>query len=299
MRTRISGRSIGCVLLAALLISIGAHAAVTDTKKLLQAQPVSAVADTQAGARRQGAVNIGGINWACSGARCSASTMPSAVASPLALCQGLAREVGAIRSFTLANRPLNGNELQQCNSVVPAVTAALPGMKPPQGAGLPPAAPVPRVALPPVQSTPRLNKAPVAGFAPPSPQMSDLARKPPVTGDAYRVRGGEDNKSNIQFGDGMPGRRLPSGRNDQTAMPSAKRPSATPQAPMKSSGGFVPQVAMMSPMPVPAKKPSGAKGSPPPPQPPPPAAGPRPAAPFSPVAVRTPRLTLTGTGRSE
>ena len=57
------------------------------------------------------------------------------------MCQGLAREVGAIRSFTLANRPLNGNELQQCNSVIPAVAAAMPGRKTPQGAGLPPAAP--------------------------------------------------------------------------------------------------------------------------------------------------------------
>jgi len=102
---------------------------------------VSVVADTQVGARRQGKVNAGGINWACSGAQCSASTMSSTVAAPLAMCQGLAREVGAIRSFTLANRPLNGNELQQCNSVIPAVAAAMPGRKTPQGAGLPPAAP--------------------------------------------------------------------------------------------------------------------------------------------------------------
>jgi hypothetical protein len=133
-----------CVLLAALLSGIGVHAAVTETKKPSKQQPkqqpVSAVADTQASARRQGAVNVSGINWACSGAHCSTSTVPSAVAAPVAVCQGLARIVGVMRSFKVANRPLNGNELQQCNSVVPAVASAIRGMKTPQGAGLPPAA---------------------------------------------------------------------------------------------------------------------------------------------------------------
>lgn len=118
MRTQNSCNALGCVVLTALLSSMGAHAAATDTKISVQAQPVSVVADTQAGARRQGTVNVGGINWACSGAHCSASTISSAVVASLAVCQGLAREVGAIRSFVLANRPLNGKELQQCNSVV-------------------------------------------------------------------------------------------------------------------------------------------------------------------------------------
>ncbi len=151
MRTPKFGGAMGCVLLAALLSSMGAHAAVTDTKKPSKQQPVSAVADTQASARRQGAVNVSGINWACRGTHCSASAMPSAVAAPVAVCQGLAREVGAIRSFKVVNRPLNGNELQQCNSVVPAVAAAKPGMKTPQEAGRAPAARAPGVALPPAK----------------------------------------------------------------------------------------------------------------------------------------------------
>ena len=313
MRTPKFGGAMGCVLLAALLSSMGAHAAVTDTKKPSKQQPVSAVADTQASARRQGAVNVSGINWACRGTHCSASAMPSAVAAPVAVCQGLAREVGAIRSFKVVNRPLNGNELQQCNSVVPAVAAALPSMKTPQGAGLPPAAPIPGVALPPMQSRSqpgKAAKAPITGFATPSPLMSDLAKKPSATNKVNRKTSPYPENwiepdlradKSPAFGDMKNALR----KNDQTAMPSAKRPSATPQAPMKSGGGFVPQVAMTPTTPDPAKKPSGAKGSmqttaqgdgkasSPPPQPP------RPAGPFSPVTVRTPPLTLTGIGVAE
>lgn len=319
MRTPKSSGAMWRILLTALLSSMGAHAAVTDTKKPVQTQPVSAVADTQASARRQGAVNVGGIRWACRGTHCGTSTMPSAVAAPLAVCQALAREVGAIQNFKVANRPLNGNELQQCNSVVPAVAAALPSMKTPQGAGLPPAAPIPGVALPPMQSRSqpgKAAKAPITGFATPSPLMSDLAKKPPATNKANRKTSpypenwvGPDLRADKSpaFEDMKNALR----KNDQTAMPSAKRPSATPQAPMKSGGGFVPQVAMTPTTPDPAKKPPDAKGSTqttaqgdgkassPPPQPPPPAAGPRPAGPFSPVTVRTPPLTLTGIGVAE
>jgi hypothetical protein len=125
MGTPISGGAVGCVLLATLFASgIGAHAAPFDARKLILTQPVGAVADTQAGARRQGAVKVGGIDWACNGTRCSTSTPPAALAAPVAVCQGLAREVGAIRSFTVGNRLLNGKELQQCNSVVPPAPAA-------------------------------------------------------------------------------------------------------------------------------------------------------------------------------
>ena len=307
MRTPNSGSAIGCVLLTALLSSMGAHAAATDTKKPVQAQPVSVVADTQASARRQGTVNVGGINWACSGAHCRTSIMSSTVAAPLAMCQGLAREVGAIRSFTLANRPLNGNELQQCNSVVPAVAAAIPSMKTPQGAGLPPAAPVPGMALPPMQAPPRLNNAPVTGFAPPqvpAPLMADPAKKPSATKELNRkaspypenwiepdMRAGkspvfEDIRNELR-------------KNDQPALPSAEKPSASFQLPSKSGGGFIPPVAMPPTTPNPAKKPSGAKGSTPAPQPPPPAETEAPTAPGSrgyPVRIRTEGLSVTGTG---
>ena len=208
MRTPKSGGAMRCVLLAllaALLSSIGAHAAVTDTKKPSKQQPVSAVADTQASARRQGAVNVSGINWACSGTHCSASTMPSAVAAPVAVCQGLARKVGVIRSFKVANRSLNGDELQRCNSVVPAVAAAKPG---------------------------KAAKAPITGSASATqaPITSDLTKKLPATNKANRkasphpenwtepdLRAG---KSPV-FGD----MRNELRKNDQTAKPPAKKSS--------------------------------------------------------------------------
>ena len=166
MRTPRSAGAMRCVLLAALLSSSGAHAA-ADTKKPIQIKPVSAVADTQASARRQGAVKVSGINWACSGTHCSASTMPPAVAAPLTVCQELAREVGAIRSFKVANHALNGKELQQCNSVVPAVASAMPGVKAPQGARVAPAA-----------------QAPATGFAASSPVATDLTKKPSAIAQA-------------------------------------------------------------------------------------------------------------------
>jgi hypothetical protein len=145
MQTPMPNGAMWRVLLVALLINSGAHAA--DIRKPIPTQSVNTVADTQDSARRQGVINIGGINWACSSTHCSTSTMPSAVAAPVAVCQGLARMVGAIRHFEVANRPLNGDELQRCNSVVPAKVAAMPGMKPPTGAGSAPATQTPPTSV--------------------------------------------------------------------------------------------------------------------------------------------------------
>lgn len=121
MRFSKSAVAISSSLLAVLLISIDAHAAAVIGPKLtIQPQPVSVVAYTQTGSRRQGTVNVNGVNWVCSGTNCSALTPPAVASSPVALCQWLAREIGAMRVFTVANRLLNVNELNQCNSVVPA-----------------------------------------------------------------------------------------------------------------------------------------------------------------------------------
>ena len=261
-----------CVLLAALLSSIGAQAAVTDTKKPSKQQPVSAVADTQASARHQGAVNVSGINWACSGTHCNASTMPSAVAAPVTVCQGLARKVGVIRSFKVANRSLNGDELQRCNSVVPAVAAAKPG---------------------------KAAKAPITGSATQAPITSDLTKKLPATNKANRKASphpenwtGPDlsaGKSPV-FGD----MRNELRKNDQTAKPPAKKPSGakdTTQASAQSDGK-----ASSPPPAAEAKAPSspvrlrtgrltytGSGSSVGPPV-------------FSPVRLRTERLSYTGLG---
>lgn len=57
MRTPKPDGAMWCVLLAALLSSIGAHAAITDTKSLSKQQPVSTVADSQTSSRHQEATN--------------------------------------------------------------------------------------------------------------------------------------------------------------------------------------------------------------------------------------------------
>ena len=331
-----SGAMTGVLLLTALLSSMGVHAAVTDTKKPAQAQPVSVVADTQASARRQGVVNVGGVNWTCSGAHCSASAMSSAVAAPLAVCQALAREVGAIRSFTLANRPLNGNELQQCNSVVPAVAAAMPSMKTPQGVGLPPAAPVSGVGLLPMQAPvapvpgaglpplqPPTGLAPTPAVATPAPNTSQhkdrlitskdftpMASPLPAEPQRVTVKPRQPTPSPYPENWIEPDMRTDKSpvfedmrnelrKNDQPALPSAEKPSASFQLPSKSGGGFIPPVAMSPTTPKPAKKPSGANASTPPPQPPPPVETETPTAPGPrsyPVSIRTEGLTVTGTG---
>jgi hypothetical protein len=93
----------------------------------LSVQTVVSVATTLATARRQGGINVGGVSWACSGVRCTTSTMQPAAAvgaAGVAACQGLALVVGAITSFSVASRVLNGSELKQCNSLPAAAPIA-------------------------------------------------------------------------------------------------------------------------------------------------------------------------------
>jgi len=123
MRTPQSMLAVACRLLLMAAGFSGIQAPAAETRSS-QSQPVSLAAVTQTSARHQGAVNLGVVNWTCRGTQCSSSTPSSAVAAPVSLCQGLAREVGAIRSFKIANRPLKSNELKQCNSVVPVVAGA-------------------------------------------------------------------------------------------------------------------------------------------------------------------------------
>lgn len=139
MRALNSAWAMWSVLVVALPGRSAADGEVTTPTRPREAQAVILVADAQAKARRQGRVIIGGLIWTCSGARCSASTKSSAVAAPVALCQELARAVGLMQRFTAGNRSLNGIELQQCNSAVPAES-------PPTQSPAPPAAPVPSAA---------------------------------------------------------------------------------------------------------------------------------------------------------
>jgi hypothetical protein len=110
------------VLLMALATGGGVRAAAGTTHSTLQS--AVSVATTQASARRQGAVTVGGINWDCRGASCKAATAPAAVAAPVEVCKALAREVGAMVSFEAASRKLSSGELQQCNSAITATAAS-------------------------------------------------------------------------------------------------------------------------------------------------------------------------------
>lgn len=84
------------------------------------AQAVPSAATTQGNARRQGVITTGNVSWNCVGSRCTTSTMPSAIATAIVACQGLAREVGVITALTVAKRAFTAGELQQCNGVTPA-----------------------------------------------------------------------------------------------------------------------------------------------------------------------------------
>jgi hypothetical protein len=51
--------------------------------------------------------------WVCAGGTCSGSTLNS---RPLVLCQGLAKQVGRLQSFSVDGRPLSDPELERCNA---------------------------------------------------------------------------------------------------------------------------------------------------------------------------------------
>ncbi len=140
MRWTQSSRLMRCVLLAALPCSLGAQVPATDSGKAVQANSVSVVVATQASARRQGAFKANDVSWTCKGTRCSAAAMHSAV---MAACQNLAREVGTIESFTVANHDLPAWELQQCNSMMAVAEAARPSVKQTQVLTKPEATPDP------------------------------------------------------------------------------------------------------------------------------------------------------------
>jgi len=261
-----SREAIRCVLLAVLLSSIGGHSAATDIKKSIPAQPVSAVADTQSIARRQGVANVSGINWACGASRCTTSIMPTAVAAPVAVCQELAREVGVIRSFTVANLALNSKELQQCNSVVPAAAAA-PATGVAQQSKSPPG---------------RAADAPSTEIAAPPPLTAGLEKKPTVTKTV--------NQKTSPYPENWLAPDLPAGKSavygdmknelrkgDQAVTALAKKPPAAKGAPPVSAQGD--GISIPQPSPVGTMAPTA------------------PASRSYPVSIRTDTMNVTGTGR--
>lgn len=107
----------------ALLLALSFLIAAMPTPAL--AQSFGFAATTQATARRQGVVVVGGITWSCTASLCTTAATPSATLTMAAACQSLARDVGPIASFAVAKTILNTTELQQCNTVLSALAAGV------------------------------------------------------------------------------------------------------------------------------------------------------------------------------
>lgn len=120
MRTPRSRAAPWCL---ALLLALSFLIAAMPTPAL--AQSFGFAATTQATARRQGVVVVGGISWSCTGSLCTTAATPSATLTMAAACQSLARDVGPIASFAVAKTVLNSTELQQCNTVLSPLAAGV------------------------------------------------------------------------------------------------------------------------------------------------------------------------------
>jgi len=93
------------------------------------------VAGTAAPARKQGAVVVLGVTWKCAGNTCSA--LAAQRLPQQRLCAALAREEGALASFSGPAGALQGAQLRACNAFVPAVVPrAIAPLLPPPPAGL-------------------------------------------------------------------------------------------------------------------------------------------------------------------
>jgi len=116
-------------ILTALSLGLLSRAFGSEANQLVQSQGVRVVADTLASAGHQ-VVKIDGVIWDCRGSRCTSTIAASAAAAPMPVCQSLKRAVGALRSFSVAQRPLKVAELKACNSGQPPNSAETRGAPP-------------------------------------------------------------------------------------------------------------------------------------------------------------------------
>ena len=93
-----------------------------------------------AAAAQRAAVRAGGVEWTCSGTRCTAEGRGGAVS--VRGCSELARAVGPIRRYASEIRSLGEKELAECNQAATA-TAAAPSAPPAAAAAPKAAAPKP------------------------------------------------------------------------------------------------------------------------------------------------------------
>jgi hypothetical protein len=114
------------LLSASLLVVLSAPALAADPAlpgKLMvdKERQYPYVGETSAPAQRQGPVRAGGVDWQCSGARCTGRG-PSATPG-VRTCKALAQQVGVLKAYGHAKQRLGANELAQCNG---AAAAAAP-----------------------------------------------------------------------------------------------------------------------------------------------------------------------------
>ncbi len=269
MQTQESRPTIWCMLLVALSSNPGAHAAVTDAAKTVQPKPATVLAATQASARHQGAFKANGVNWTCKGTQCSAAAVPAAATALLATCQALALEVGAMKSFRVANHGLTADELQQCNSGAATADAGRVSVQEPQAAKKP--ATVPGTASSPASHTKRLVTADdFATRAQPLPDAPHRATAMPRADAKDPAAKGQAQAVVQRDGVATP-QPSPTGK----AAPVLTNPAHPPIPP------FVPVLIRTALLTLAGT--GVAEG------------GYR----FTPVAVRTPQLTLTGAGIAE
>jgi hypothetical protein len=79
--------------------------------------------------------SAGGIDWRCQGTRCEGTGSPKSM--HVDLCRAVASQVGAVRSFTANNQPMDASRLAKCNAG--RAVAAKPLAQPRPGPSIKPA----------------------------------------------------------------------------------------------------------------------------------------------------------------
>ena len=92
-----------------------------------------------AAAAKRADARAGGVEWTCSGTRCTAEARGGVVS--VRGCGELARVVGAITRYASEIRQLGEKELAECNQAATATATAAPAAKAPASKSPPPAAP--------------------------------------------------------------------------------------------------------------------------------------------------------------
>ena len=91
---------------------------------------------------KQAAVRAGGVDWSCSGTRCTAQGRAGAVS--VRGCSALVHAVGPIRRYASEIRQLGKKDLAECNQAASA--AAPPGLPKAAAPAAAPEGPTPRAA---------------------------------------------------------------------------------------------------------------------------------------------------------